>query len=1055
MKAHPILKGCQVWLLPLLLTLPGLYLLLLYGLHYTDDALTHLWRIARMHDSIQNHMLFPRWIPEMLLGYGYPLLNYYASSTYYLVEIFSRAGLDLHKGFIAAQCLLVWLAAVGMVLFARDTFKRQTALAAFVAGVAYAYAPYLFVNIYRRSAIAEIGAQALLPWIFWSFQRIWRAEKPLHYIVLAILTLGGLAFTHTISLLIVPPLLIAYLIVLAFSTSEPKSRLIYSIVALAGAMGISCFFWGPLLVERGYVAYTGFSYAKERMLPDSFLTVGSLIAPELFYDYMTRTPWPLGLVQSSAALMGILTLIWKIRTNTAKDASIRNEWFFWIAVATLCIVMRLEVTKPLWTSNDILPIIQFPWRLLGVLQIPIALLTGLTITMVRPRVVQVMSAVALMVILIVVHVPHRTNLLLEYSFDAQTAQYNMAINAYYDAIRGTIIEGHRDDLASQEFRPLWAERSMTLDTTTVVEDAIPPQEAERTVQLLAAHPYHFQMAVESAAPFVLRLASYFFPGWAAILDGGERLTTYPSTNLGLLTVDMPAGKHTVDVVWLGTPVQFWSGLISQIAFFLLCLASFWWRRLRRWLWLMVPLLLVGLVATYLQPQLLPLQTTKLASSPPGLDFLGYTAPEVGEKGVHISTYWWVTKTQPTSIKTRWQIRSEDGNVVQEIVAKPYYNGYSFEYWASNTLVDDGYWLSFPPGLAAGAYQIQMTLQDEESGAMYDTLDVGTIAVPRATERIQPTHPLEVRFGDHVLLTGYDIEVVEAKIGREQSLAIRPEIPILYPGQTLSYRLYWRTNEVTNKIYAGFIHLLDHRGIAHVQQDQAPGPLLQPSAIWTLYGTYPDSYMLTIPDTMPSGLYTPNVGMYDWRDEHRFDVTVPGVEGVFDHYELPPIKVINPNVQPIGTKASARFGEFAELTRYQVEIVQADGRKIKGEISAENELQIRPGDRLTLTTLYKAQAPSPSALTRFVQVRNAQNQILAQYDGQPQEGANPSWAWVPGEIIADVVSITLPTKIPDQQYTLYVGWYDAAADLARVPTLDRENVRFANDEYPLLTLSVAQ
>jgi uncharacterized membrane protein len=466
-KSPALLKLWQIWLVPLLLTLPGILNLLLYGLPLTHDAVTHLWRIARLQDSIDSFVLFPRWLPEMLLRFGYPVLNYYASASYYLVELLTLTGLDLHRAFIAAHWLLMWLAAVGMYVLARETYGRQHRWAAYVAAIAYAYGPYLIINIYMRSAIAEIGAQALLPWLFWGFQRIWRAENPKHYVVFTLLALGALAFTHTISLLIVPPLLAAYNIVQALASSERRSRSLYALAAIVGAMGITCFFWVPLMVERGFVAETGFTIAKELMLPIAFLTLPQLVNPHFFFAYAYDAPLTLGLIQTIGAIAGLLALIWLMRSSVVKHITVRSEWLFWVGMGIVCVVLMLKVSEPLWFSNDVLAIIQFPWRLLAALQLPIALLTGLVVILLRPRIVQVTGAIALMALLIFVHLPSN-RIGWDYRFDSRTAQYNIGVHTYYEAIRGTIVEGLRRDLATQEFRPRWTDISMRLDPSTVL-----------------------------------------------------------------------------------------------------------------------------------------------------------------------------------------------------------------------------------------------------------------------------------------------------------------------------------------------------------------------------------------------------------------------------------------------------------------------------------------------------------------------------------------------------------------------------------------------------------
>ncbi|MCB0186762.1 MAG: hypothetical protein KDE31_20990, partial [Caldilineaceae bacterium] len=63
-----------------------------YGLPMTHDGATHLLRIGRLDEHLRNGYIFPRWIPDLILGHGYPVLNYYAAGTYYLVESFHLLG---------------------------------------------------------------------------------------------------------------------------------------------------------------------------------------------------------------------------------------------------------------------------------------------------------------------------------------------------------------------------------------------------------------------------------------------------------------------------------------------------------------------------------------------------------------------------------------------------------------------------------------------------------------------------------------------------------------------------------------------------------------------------------------------------------------------------------------------------------------------------------------------------------------------------------------------------------------------------------------------------
>ncbi|RIK35768.1 MAG: hypothetical protein DCC57_23050 [Chloroflexi bacterium] len=246
------LRWSALWLL--LLPLPGLSTLFVYGLPMTHDGVTHLMRIARLDEAIRQGYLFPRWLPDLLLGYGYPALNYYAAGSYYLVELlYLTLAPSLYAAFVLAQALLVILAGIGAYRLAYDLLAErspQPAIPALVAAAAYVYAPYLLINIYVRGAIAELGAQMLLPWILWSFRRIWRSPDPQAYVWGGALSLGLLAWTHTISLLTVPPLLVAYLLMLGAGRADWRPRARYSAFAILWAMLVSSFYWIPLILEK-------------------------------------------------------------------------------------------------------------------------------------------------------------------------------------------------------------------------------------------------------------------------------------------------------------------------------------------------------------------------------------------------------------------------------------------------------------------------------------------------------------------------------------------------------------------------------------------------------------------------------------------------------------------------------------------------------------------------------------------------------------------------------------------------------------------------------------
>src|SRR5512139_2051364 len=75
-----------VWLAVPLLAIPALLPFCRYGLNQSHDGDIHLLRLALLDYHVGHGILYPRWFPELRLGNGYPVLNYYSPLTYYLAE---------------------------------------------------------------------------------------------------------------------------------------------------------------------------------------------------------------------------------------------------------------------------------------------------------------------------------------------------------------------------------------------------------------------------------------------------------------------------------------------------------------------------------------------------------------------------------------------------------------------------------------------------------------------------------------------------------------------------------------------------------------------------------------------------------------------------------------------------------------------------------------------------------------------------------------------------------------------------------------------------------
>ena len=117
--------SCHPWLALPFLAIPALLPFFVNGLPLSHDGPLHVLRLVLLDRHIHQGTVFPRWMPELFRGLGYPLLNFYSPFVYYLVEFFYLVGQDIASAFVAAYAILLLAAGAGMYLFASACSDRS------------------------------------------------------------------------------------------------------------------------------------------------------------------------------------------------------------------------------------------------------------------------------------------------------------------------------------------------------------------------------------------------------------------------------------------------------------------------------------------------------------------------------------------------------------------------------------------------------------------------------------------------------------------------------------------------------------------------------------------------------------------------------------------------------------------------------------------------------------------------------------------------------------------------------------------------------------------
>ncbi|MHB0857414.1 MAG: 6-pyruvoyl-tetrahydropterin synthase-related protein [Anaerolineae bacterium] len=522
--------------------------------------------VQRVHQLSANlgAGIFPaRWMPDAAYGLGYPFFSFYAAFPYYLAAVMNLAGAGVLWGIKLTQAL-GFLAAGGWayLLIRRMGGGAPTAL---LGSALYTYAPFHLVNVYvRGDSLSEFYAMALYPAILWGVLRLRETPSPGRAAFLAA-AYALLVLSHNISALLFSPLVGLWLLVAALGVnSTHRIRVLWmGAAALILGLALSAWFWAPALREQGLVQLqdqtTGYFHFANH------LRATDLIQPAWIHDYRIddiRDPFAMGLVQALLGVAGSAALIVRAVARRRIDGL---QVLALLAVAAYTLLIT-PVSSWVWEHVPLLPYTQFPWRLLSVQALALALVTPAVIAWLpqRARLSVALGLCALVAVaglggLRVDRLPLR---------EADITPERLSL---YETFSGNIGSTVRNEYLPRAMQPrpyAWADPYAPKPAPLALEG-----------QLVAAQPLEVLPGretwhVDVATPVLLAFQTTYLPGWEAQVDG-NRQGVEPLQGLGLVGLRLEPGAHEVSLRFEGAPVRrytAWLSLAALLAWMSLALA---------------------------------------------------------------------------------------------------------------------------------------------------------------------------------------------------------------------------------------------------------------------------------------------------------------------------------------------------------------------------------------------------------------------------------------------------------------------------------------------------
>lgn len=545
------------------------------------SAWMDLARMVEFDAAVRAGDYLPLWSPDFYHGYGSPLFQFYAPLAYYLTELPVLAGFDIPTSLKITMLVAVLGSGVAMYQLVA---ARLSPWAACLGGALYMVAPYRLVDIFVRHALAEHCAFLWLPLVALGTERF-VARKSRIGLALGIVATAGLLLTHNVMALIGLPVCVTVGWLLGARNANWRDFLLAGLPALLG-VGLSAFFWWPALSGRPL------TYAEESLtggyfdFRQHFVDTGRFLSLEWGFgesgpQAAEKMPLQIGWPHLLAGLAAAVALVRTIRFGS-RPRPVELRW----AAAGLVVLggavfMCHAASQGLWAALPLVKYVQFPWRFLALVVFGGALCGAAalhSLGALRPRWEKPAFAIGLIAVMaayfpyysearfLALHAGQQKMVRVSSATlqAPETSQTFLPISGVVTVI-SMRVTGERAT-SSDDFLPRTVVQKPTQPAETLFSA---PTGAISTAERTGQNRYQAQVNLREAG--VVQLAQFWFPGWAALVDG-HPAGTAPSGPLGLASCEVPGGQHALEFRYLGLPQRRTAGLVSW-ACLALCLLA--------------------------------------------------------------------------------------------------------------------------------------------------------------------------------------------------------------------------------------------------------------------------------------------------------------------------------------------------------------------------------------------------------------------------------------------------------------------------------------------------
>jgi hypothetical protein len=340
------------------------------GFPYTHDGENHLARFANYKIAVKEQQIPPRFAPNLMNHYGYPVFNYNYPLANILSLPFSALKLNYEFTFKIIATSGIGLGLFGMFLWLRRlSFDRNSALLGVVSA---ATAPYLISLVAFRGNIGEILAWAIFPWLLYFLtpsQKISLSARKFPLLItwlersLPVLFFTAFLLAHNVSVLFGMPTLAIYAVALNWNSKlELKNKLLWVLLATS----LTLWFWLPAVLEKSLVILDDANLSSDFI--NHFPSLRQLLFSPTEFGFSSpgqidSLGISIGVGFVLAIIFSLIYLFKRFLVHKQRPDQLDQKMAVILSFVLVLICLQFASTSALWNHIPLVRFIQFPWRL--------------------------------------------------------------------------------------------------------------------------------------------------------------------------------------------------------------------------------------------------------------------------------------------------------------------------------------------------------------------------------------------------------------------------------------------------------------------------------------------------------------------------------------------------------------------------------------------------------------------------------------------------------------------------------------------------------------------